>query len=81
MESTPRKNIFWGICCVNDFYSYVCNTFKQITNMKHGKTIQELAAEIMRQQKNKRDFVLPTKMVEAYAMNGELNLDFATAMK
>lgn len=47
--------------------------------MKHGKTIQELAAEITRQQKSKRDFVLPTTMVEAYAMNGELNLDFAIA--
>lgn len=47
--------------------------------MKHGKTIHELAAEITRQQKSKRDFVLPTKMVEAFAMNGELNLDWATS--
>lgn len=47
--------------------------------MKHGKTINELAAEIVRQQKSKRDFVLPTTMVEAFPMNGELNLDWATS--
>lgn len=49
--------------------------------MKHGKSIQELAAEIMRQHKSKRDFVMPTNLVEAYALNGELNLDFSTTNK
>lgn len=49
--------------------------------MKHGRSLQELAAEIMRQQKSKRDFVMPVNLVEAFAINHELNLDFSTSNK
>ena len=45
--------------------------------MKTGRTIQELAIELDRQQKSKRDFMVPANKIEAYAHVGVLELGFA----
>lgn len=45
--------------------------------MKHGKTLQELAMEIQRQQDNKRDFLINAKQIHTFVHNGELELGFA----
>lgn len=37
--------------------------------MKYGRTLQELAVEIQRQQNNKRDFLIPAKKISAFAVN------------
>lgn len=44
--------------------------------MKNGKSVQELALEINRQQKTKRDFLPYMKRVEVFEHNNELNLGF-----
>lgn len=44
--------------------------------MKHGKSIQELAAEIQRQQDAKRDFMIHTNRINAFVNNGELEIGF-----
>lgn len=44
--------------------------------MKHGRTLQELAVEISRQQSAKRDFLPYMQKVEAFAHEGALNLGF-----
>ena len=45
--------------------------------MKHGKTLQELAMEVQRQQDNKRDFLIPAKQIHTFVHNNELELGFA----
>lgn len=51
--------------------------------MKHGKTIIELAQEIQRQFENKKDFIIATKKVQAYAVGDPGNdaLELAFALK
>lgn len=44
--------------------------------MKAGKTVQELAAEIQRQQDNKRDFLIAAKQVEAFPYEDHMELGF-----
>jgi len=44
--------------------------------MKNGKTIQELAAEIQRQQDNKRDFLIPANKVTPFINDNHLELGF-----
>lgn len=45
--------------------------------MKTGKSLQELASEIQRQQNLKRDFLLPSNKITAFANSNELELGFA----
>jgi hypothetical protein len=44
--------------------------------MKTGKTLQELATEINRQQESKRDFMIPMNKVNAFVHNNSLELGF-----
>lgn len=47
--------------------------------MKQGKTIQELAAEIQRQQNAKRDFMIPAKKITTFVNEGKLEMGFSIA--
>ena len=47
--------------------------------MKTGKTIQELAVEITRQQNAKRDFLIPANKINAFVNNDHLELGFPIA--
>lgn len=49
--------------------------------MKYGKSLQELAIEVNRQQNSKRDFLAPTKTIQAYAVNGAIEVAFPTGQK
>lgn len=44
--------------------------------MKNGKTLQELATEIQRQQDAKRDFLVQANQMNAYVHNGRMELGF-----
>ena len=44
--------------------------------MKNGRTLVELATEIQRQFESKKDFLVPTKKIQAYAANDLLELGF-----
>lgn len=44
--------------------------------MKNGKTIQQLAQEIQRQQDVKRDFMIPANKINAFVNNNNLELGF-----
>jgi hypothetical protein len=44
--------------------------------MKTGKTLQELATEIQRQQDAKRDFLIPAHKISAFTHNNEMELGF-----
>lgn len=44
--------------------------------MKNGKTIQELAVEIQRQQEAKRDFLIPVNRVSAFVHEKSMELGF-----
>jgi hypothetical protein len=44
--------------------------------MKHGKTIQELATEVQRQQDSKRDFMIPANKINAFVNSDNLELGF-----
>lgn len=44
--------------------------------MKNGKTIQELAVEIQRQQEAKRDFLIPVNRVSAFVHDKNVELGF-----
>lgn len=45
--------------------------------MKQGRTIQDFAAEIERQNKSKRDFLVAPSKVKAYPIGGDLEIAFA----
>lgn len=45
--------------------------------MKNGKTLQQLAMEVQRQQDNKRDFLISAKQINTFVHNNELELGFA----
>jgi len=44
--------------------------------MKNGKTIQELAIEIQRQQESKRDFLIPATRISAFVHDKNVELGF-----
>ena len=44
--------------------------------MKTGKTLQELATEIQRQQENKRDFLISANKINAFVNNDHVELGF-----
>jgi len=44
--------------------------------MKHGRTIQELAIEIQRQQEAKRDFLIPSQKIKAFVNDDHVELGF-----
>ena len=44
--------------------------------MKTGKTLQELAIEIQRQQEAKRDFLIPANKINAFVHEGNMELGF-----
>lgn len=49
--------------------------------MKNGRSLVELAQEIQRQQNAKKDFLVPTTKVKAYAIQNDLELAFAIGTK
>jgi hypothetical protein len=44
--------------------------------MKQGKTLQDLALEINRQQKAKRDFIIPANKINAFAVEEHVEIGF-----
>lgn len=57
---------------------------KQFTQMKNGKTVIELAQEIQRQFESKKDFIVATPKIQAYATtvgDGPGNLELAFGLK
>ena len=44
--------------------------------MKNGKTIQELAIEIQRQQDSKRDFLISTDKIKAFVNEDHVEIGF-----